>query len=59
MSYGSDWYFNQSANILKVNVETVKNYCKEHNYLPSIFYELIINRKIVSRNSIIYINKRK
>lgn len=59
MSYGSDWYFNQSANTLKVSVETVKNYCKEHNYLPSIFYELIIDRKVVSRNSTIHINKRK
>lgn len=54
----SNWYFGLAARTLKIEVDTVKAYCKEHNYLPTTFYELVNNGKIVSKNKKIYVNRR-
>jgi len=58
MKNDSDWYFGLAARSLKLDISVVKTYCKEHNYLPSTFYQLVDTRKIVSKNKKIHVNKR-
>ena len=58
MKNESNWYYSLAAHILKIDIDTVKAYCKEHTYLPSTFLELVDTKKIVSRNKKIHVNKR-
>jgi len=58
MTNRSNWYFNLAARYLRIDINIVKVYCKEHNYLPTVFYDLVYKRKIVAKNGKIHINKR-
>lgn len=58
MKDDSDWYFGLAARSLKLEIDVVKAYCKEHNYLPSAFFKLVDTGKIVSKNKKIHVNKR-
>lgn len=58
MKNDSDWYFELAARSLKIEISVVKAYCKEHNYLPTTFYELVNTGKIVSKNKKIHVNRR-
>jgi len=54
----NNWYFDLAASYLRIDIKIVKAYCKEHNYLPSTFYDLVYKGKIVAKNGKIHINKR-
>lgn len=58
MKNESNWYVDLAARTLKLDVKAVNAYCREHNYLPTVFYELVKNRKIVAKNKKIHVNKR-
>lgn len=58
MSKNEDWYFDLAARTLRLDIAVIKAYCKEHSYLPSIFYDLVDKRKVVTKNGKIYVNRK-
>jgi hypothetical protein len=58
MKNESDWYLGLAARSLRLDIKAVKSYCREHNYLPTVFYELVKSRKIVAKNKKIHVNRR-